>query len=298
MRTNSVRATVIASLVLTLILTLSGCQSAAKKAVKEKEAVMAARTGTREVATKDKQAARTSPQGLSSLPTNPGRNPDIQIPRGNSSGASVTYSRVSINEPYVAMTFDDGPHPSNTPRLLDMLAQRNIKATFYVVGTNAREYPHIIRRMINEGHEIGNHTRSHADLTKLSDAQVRAELDYCRDAIIQAAGVPPHTMRPPYGAITSRQKTWIYQEYEYPTIIWSVDPRDWTRPGAVVVADRIVSGTQSGAIILAHDIHQPTIDAMPSALDRLLAKGYKFVTVTQLLELDRRMGQQAQAGPY
>lgn len=237
-------------------------------------------------------AARTSPHGLASLPTTPGRNPDIHIPRGDTSGTSVTYSQVSIAEPYVAMTFDDGPHPVNTPRLLDMLAQRNIKATFYVVGTNAREYPHIIRRMINEGHEIGNHTRSHPYLTNLSDDQVRSELNYCRDAVIEAAGIPPHTMRPPYGAITSRQKAWIYEEWDYPTILWSVDPRDWQRPGSSVVADRIVAGTRNGAIILAHDIHGGTIDAMPSALDRLLAKGYKFVTVTQLLELDRRMGNQ------
>ncbi len=238
-------------------------------------------------------AARTSPHGLESLSTTPGRNPDIHIPRGDSTGPSVTYSQVGISEPYVAMTFDDGPHPLNTPRLLDLLAQRNIKATFYVVGTNAKEYPNIIRRMINEGHEIGNHTKSHPYLTNMSDSQVRAELNYCRDAIIEAAGIPPQSMRPPYGAITSRQKSWIYQEWNYPTILWSVDPRDWQKPGAGVVADRIVAGTRNGAIILAHDIHSGTIDAMPSALDRLLAKGFKFVTVTQLLELDRRTNQQA-----
>ena len=287
---NTIVSRVAVILCLLLLHALGGCKHGGRKGA-DKSAEKGALVGEKKKS--GNMAARTSPHGLAPLSTTPGRNPDIHIPRGNSSGAAVTYSRVNIAEPYVAMTFDDGPHPSHTPRLLDILAERNIKATFYVVGTNAREYPHIIRRMINEGHEIGNHTRTHPDLTRMSDSQVRSELNSCRDAIIEAAGIPPHTMRPPYGAITSRQKSWIYQEWNYPTILWSVDPRDWQRPGAAVVADRIVAGTQNGAIILAHDIHSGTIDAMPSALDRLLAKGYKFVTVTQLLELDRRSGQQA-----
>ncbi len=233
-------------------------------------------------------AARTSPYGMGSITGTPGRNPDVYIPRGNVSGASVSYSKVNIREPYVAMTFDDGPHPVQTPRLLNILAERNIKATFYVVGSNVRSHPEILRRMINEGHEIGNHTRTHAYLNKLPDSQVRAELSSCHSSILAATGIPPKTMRPPYGAITSRQKSWIYGEFKYPSILWSVDPRDWQRPGSGVVADRIVSGTTNGAIILAHDIHKPTIDAMERALDRLLAKGFRFVTVTQLLELERR----------
>ena len=95
-------------------------------------------------------------------------------------------------------------------------------------------------------------------------------------------------MRPPYGAITTGQKAWIKSEFGYPSIMWSVDPEDWKKPGASVVSRRLVSGARPGGILLAHDIHKPTIDAMPSALDQLLAKGYRFVTVTQLIALEGR----------
>ncbi len=229
---------------------------------------------------KDKKKSSGSSAPIS---TTPGWNMPTNI--AGSLGNSNSYSRVSIGEPYVAMTFDDGPHPSNTPRLLDMLKQRNIKATFYVVGTNAERYPQILRRMIAEGHEIGNHTQTHASFTAIGDNATRRELALCHQAIVQATGIPPRTVRPPYGAITSSQKAWIKQEFGYPSILWAVDPEDWKRPGSSVVADRIVSNTRNGYIILAHDIHSPTIDAMPSALDRLLAKGFRFVTVTQLIAL-------------
>ena len=218
-----------------------------------------------------------------------GWNPSVSIPRG-STGKGLSYSRVRVSEPYVAMTFDDGPHPVNTPRLLSMLKARNIKATFYVVGTNAQRYPHILRRMIAEGHEIGNHTKTHAYLTKLSAEGVSNELGFTHRVIVQATGISPKTMRPPYGAVTTGLKKRIKQEFGYPSIMWAVDPQDWKRPGSQVVANRIVSGTRNGSIILAHDIHSPTIDAMPNALDRLLAKGYRFVTVTQLISLGEGSG--------
>jgi len=201
--------------------------------------------------------------------------------------AATTYSSVAGVGPYLAMTFDDGPHPSHTPRLLNLLKERNIKATFFVVGPNAKAHPQILKRMVAEGHEIANHTWTHCDITKVSTDTLRRELDTTRDAIVAATGVPPRTFRPPYGASSSTLKTLIKTEYGYPTIFWSVDPEDWKRPGVSVVADRLVSGARNGGILLAHDIHQPTIDAMPSALDRLLAKGFKFVTVTQLIELGR-----------
>jgi len=183
------------------------------------------------------------------------------------------------------MTFDDGPHPKNTPRLLDMLRQRNITATFYVIGNSVSNYPEIARRIVAEGHEIGNHTYDHPNLTKLSNAQVRSELNRTRDAIIRATGRKPRTMRPPYGALLTRQREMIHGEYGYPTILWDVDPLDWKRPGVAVVKSRILSGTSSGSIVLAHDLHSSTVDAMPTTLDGLLAKGFRFVTVSQLLAM-------------
>ncbi|PAW63742.1 MAG: hypothetical protein B9S38_17070 [Verrucomicrobiia bacterium Tous-C4TDCM] len=212
------------------------------------------------------------------------RNPDLNLP---SSGASsgITFSRVSVAQPYIAITFDDGPHPKNTPRLLDMLRERNIKATFYVIGRNVDLYPNVLRRTVSEGHEIGNHTYNHPILSKLGDSTVRDELTKCRDAVARAAGVKPRTLRPPYGALLQRQREWIHRELEYPTIMWSVDPLDWKRPGASVVTSRILSNTTPGAIVLAHDLHASTVDAMPATLDGLLRKGFKFVTVSQLLAM-------------
>ena len=189
--------------------------------------------------------------------------------------------------PYVAMTFDDGPHPSHTPRLLDMLRERNIKATFYVIGNNAKRYPAIMQRMIREGHEVGNHTMSHAYLTKLSDAGIRRELKTAHDAIYSITGVHPRTIRPPYGAVNTRIKNLMYNEFKYPSIMWSVDPQDWKKPGVSVVTSRLVNGARNGGILLAHDIHSPTIQAMPGTLDGLLRKGFRFVTISQLISLER-----------
>lgn len=238
---------------------------------------------------KDKAEVKTSPNTDYRTPSVSGpalRNPNMSLSSDISGATGVSYSQVRTQLPYIAMTYDDGPHPQNTPRLLDMLRQRNIKATFYVIGRSVNQYPHIARRIVAEGHEIGNHTWSHPNLTKLSDSAVRKELNTTRDAIVAACGVQPRTMRPPYGALRSSQRAWIYKEYGYPTVLWNVDPEDWRRPGPSVVASRILSGTRNGSIVLAHDLHKPTIDAMPAALDGLLRRGFKFVTVSQLLALN------------
>ncbi|MEK7948871.1 polysaccharide deacetylase family protein [Luteolibacter soli] len=238
---------------------------------------------------------RTEPNKNFRTPSTRGpvpRNPDNNLPAtGASSG--ITFSRVAVTQPYIAMTFDDGPHPNNTPRLLDMLRERNIKATFYVIGRNVDLYPNVLRRTVSEGHEIGNHSFTHPILSKMSDSAVREELTKCRDAVARAAGIQPRTMRPPYGALLQRQREWIHAELNYPTILWSVDPLDWKRPGPSVVTSRILAGTTPGAIVLSHDLHGGTVDAMPATLDGLLSKGFKFVTVSQLLAMATAPGQVA-----
>lgn len=124
------------------------------------------------------------------------RNPDLGLPSNFSKSGGVTFSRVSVPGPYVALTFDDGPHASNTPRLLDILRARNVKATFYVIGKNVDLYPNIVRRTVAEGHEIGNHTYNHPKLSSLGQDRVFAEIRKCDDAIMRAAGVRPRTLRP------------------------------------------------------------------------------------------------------
>jgi peptidoglycan/xylan/chitin deacetylase (PgdA/CDA1 family) len=203
------------------------------------------------------------------------------------SGTKLSYTSAPVQGPFIAMTFDDGPVPANTPRLLDMLSARGIKATFFTVGKNVQAYPNIVRRIIADGHEIANHTWTHPWLSKMSDQGVRAELQRSHEALKTIAGVTPRMYRPPFGAITARQKQWIMSEFGYPTILWSVDPEDWRTRNATMTHNRIVSQTRPGAIILVHDIHASSIDAMPSTLDDLLAKGFRFVTVSQLIAMSQ-----------
>jgi peptidoglycan-N-acetylglucosamine deacetylase len=199
----------------------------------------------------------------------------------------ATYSQVRVDQPYIAMTFDDGPSSENTPRLLEMLKQRNIKATFFLIGENAAANPDLVRRILAEGHEIGNHSWTHPQLSKLSDDRVTTEITKTQGAIKEASGYTPTLLRPPYGAITARQREWIENQFGLNIILWSVDPLDWKRPGASVITQRILSQVRPGAIILSHDIHKQTIDAMPATLDGLISKGYKFVTVTQLIAMNQ-----------
>jgi len=200
--------------------------------------------------------------------------------------AKITFSQCHVDGPYIAMTFDDGPHVTNTPRLLDMLKQRKIKATFFVVGQCAAEYPDIMKRIIAEGHEIGNHSWSHPQLSAMSDEKVHAEIQKTQDAIVQATGVTPKLMRPPYGAFTARQRAWAYGNWGYKCILWDVDPLDWKVRNSEHVKSEILKGTVAGSIILSHDIHKTTVDAMPETLDALQAKGFKFVTVSELVAMD------------
>lgn len=237
---------------------------------------------------KDKTTVKTTPNKAYRTPAVSApamRNPNISLPSDISSVKGISYSRVKTNLPYIAITFDDGPNPTNTPRLLDMLKKRNIKATFYVVGKNASQYPSIIRRIVAEGHEIGSHSWSHPNFSKMSNSAIRAELTKTENAIVAASGVRPRTLRPPYGALRSSQRAWVNKEFGYRIILWDVDPLDWKRPGPSVVTSRILSHTHNGSIILAHDLHKSTVDAMPATLDGLLRRGFKFVTVSQLIAL-------------
>ena len=206
-------------------------------------------------------------------------------PVSTPSGPQITFNSVYVEGPFIALTFDDGPNATLTPKLLDLLAARHLKATLFVVGQNAAEYPDILKRAVREGHEIANHSWSHPNLGKMSDDAVRRELQRTDDAIVAATGKRPTLMRPPYGSITAAQKRWIYDEFGYRIIIWDVDPLDWKRPGPSVVTARILKETKAGSIILVHDIHAPTIEAMPATFDQLVKKGFKSVTVTELLAM-------------
>jgi peptidoglycan/xylan/chitin deacetylase (PgdA/CDA1 family) len=201
--------------------------------------------------------------------------------------ARITYSHVNVDGPYIAMTFDDGPSAVLTPKILDLAAKKHIKLTFFLIGESAARNPKLVQRELAEGHEVGNHSWTHPDLAKMSDDAVRAEIQKTQDAIINASGYKPVLMRPPYGAMTPKQRLWISHEFGVKIILWEVDPLDWKNPGPSVVAQRIISAVRPGSIILSHDIHSGTIAAMPEVFDTLLAKGYKFVTVSELIAMDK-----------
>jgi peptidoglycan-N-acetylglucosamine deacetylase len=198
---------------------------------------------------------------------------------------AISFDWVHVGGPYIALTFDDGPSAKLTPKLLDLLATHHIKATFFLIGENAAEHPDIVSREVREGHEVANHSWSHPNFGKMSDDGIRSQLRRTDDAIRNAAGVAPTLLRPPYGSMTARQKKWVNQEFGYKIVLWDVDPLDWRRPGPNVVCNRIVKNTRAGSIVLAHDIHPGTIEAMPCVLSQLEAKGFKFVTVSELIAM-------------
>lgn len=219
-------------------------------------------------------------------PSHPrGWNQDVSFKGDPSRLGKITWNSGSSAQPYVAITFDDGPHVTNTPRLLDILKSRNVKATFYVLGPRVNAHPQIVRRMVAEGHEIGNHSWTHRVMSKLPDSAVYKEFKDTEQAVVAACGVKPKTQRPPYGAMTATQRAMLKERLGYPCIMWNVDPEDWKRPGASVVSSRILSNTRNGSIILLHDIHAASVDAVPAVLDGLIAKGFTFTTVSSLLSL-------------
>jgi peptidoglycan/xylan/chitin deacetylase (PgdA/CDA1 family) len=205
--------------------------------------------------------------------------PAVAIPKHS-------YTSCDVNGPYIAMTFDDGPSAELTPKLLDILKERGIKATFFVVGQNAAEYPDILRRMASEGHEVANHSWSHPALTKLGADGVRRQMENTSEAIARATGRRPVLMRPPYGATNASLNKRLAEEYGLKVVLWSVDPLDWKYRNSNRVQNYIIENAHPGAIILSHDIHATTVAAMPGTLDALLAKGYKFVTVSELIAME------------
>ena len=195
----------------------------------------------------------------------------------------LVLTRAQTDRPAVALTFDDGPHPTLTPQLLDILAARGARATFYVIGRNAARYPDILRRIAAEGHEIGNHTWSHPSLYGVGDTAMLRELERTSEAIQQAVGFAPVSVRPPYGNMYPRQSQVVWDALQMTTVMWSIDPLDWQRPGASVVANRILSQHHAGAVVLSHDIHGPTVRAMPAVVDGLIGRGYDLVQVSELM---------------
>lgn len=204
---------------------------------------------------------------------------------GTRSFSPETFSSVSTQFPALALTFDDGPHPEHTPRLLDILRQYGVRATFFVVGSNVEKYPHIAQRIVSEGHQIGNHTMTHPNLVKLKRKKFDDEVKEVNTIIEAYTGVRPTCIRPPYGSLDSKVEALLHNAYGLNVVLWSVDPEDWKKPGVSEVTQRLIEGAKPGAILLAHDVHGQTIEAIAPAIAHLKAQGYRFGTIDQLLSL-------------
>lgn len=203
----------------------------------------------------------------------------------NYQGAGKKISSVNVSGKYVALTFDDGPHPTYTPKILDILKKYNAKATFFVLGSRVQSYPSIVARTVAEGSEVGVHTWNHPNLTKASYATVRKEMGDTIRAIQSASNYTPHTMRPPYGAVNANLVNFFAQEYKMSTIMWSIDTNDWRKPGVQAVINEAVNKARPGSIILIHDIHGSSYQAVEGIVSGLINRGFKLVTVSQLMAM-------------
>lgn len=190
-------------------------------------------------------------------------------------------TRATGDPKYVALTFDDGPSPRCTPRLLDGLREMRAKATFFVVGCQAVKDPDIVQRIAAEGHQVGNHSYDHADLHSLTSAQALADLEKNDALLRELLGEGEYWVRPPYGLMTEAEAAAL----SVPLVNWSVDTEDWKSKDADRIVDIIYRQTGDGDIILLHDRYQNTVDAVLRAIPHLQEQGYVFVTVEELLTL-------------
>lgn len=229
--------------------------------------------------------AACAQEGTPGQSTAPRPTISVMPPAVRPAPAPAKFNSIKTTRPVLALTFDDGPHPELTPKLLDILRQKGVRATFFVLGGNVAKYPEIARRIVAEGHEIANHSYSHPALPRLGAARLKDEVGGTCDIIQQVTGRRPASMRPPYGALNASVEHALLRDYGLNIVLWSVDPLDWKRPGAAEVARRLVEGARPGAILLAHDIHPGTIEAIPEVIAQLKSQGYTFATVGQLQAL-------------
>ncbi len=192
-------------------------------------------------------------------------------------------------EKLVALTFDDGPDLTYTPQILDILKDKGVKATFFVVGNQIQKYPEMMQRIVKEGHALGNHTFSHPKLPNQTTAEVTEELLTTQEAISDTVGRRPDLFRPPYGMLTKADEQ-VLHDYGFRIVLWSVDTLDYTGLAAENILEIVERDISPGGIVLQHNIDtnphllDGTVEALPQMIDKLRAQGYSFVTVQTLLD--------------
>src|SRR2546423_2005682 len=206
------------------------------------------------------------------------------------------YHQGAGGEHQVAITFDDGPDPEWTPQILDILKAANVKAAFFLVGVNAEHHPMLVRRIVNEGHEIGNHTYYHPNLALCWPEHIRLELNATQLLLETITGRATTLFRPPYAADTQPAQLseltplQIAQELNYLVVLENIDPQDWAKPGADIILQRVKQQRRDGSIILLHDAggdRSQTVAALPRILDWLKTRGDTIVPLSTLLGTSR-----------
>ena len=195
-------------------------------------------------------------------------------------GSSVVRRVDGLSSRVIALTFDDGPHPSHTPRLLDMLRKAGAAATFFVVGREVQRFPGLVKRMVGEGHRVGSHSWTHP--MDLTPDEARDELQRTHELLHRITGEEPTLFRPPYG-IEDGSLAIEATARGYRTILWSMDTVDWRVHDPARLSEMVGERTRRGDIVLMHDIHASTVDAVPDMLRRLAARNVACVTVERLL---------------
>ena len=206
--------------------------------------------------------------------------PGEEQERVRSAGGGIVM-QLPENVPLAALTFDDGPNPVTTARLLEGLALREVTATFFVVGSRVEEHPELVKEMVQAGHQVGVHTYDHVMLTQLTPEVYQQQVERARAQLEGLLGEKNYMLRPPYGLMDER----LSQLEQQPLIIWSVDPEDWKDRNTQRVVEEVLAKVEDGAVILLHDIYEESVDAALSIVDEMLSRGYCFVTVEQLATL-------------
>ena len=190
------------------------------------------------------------------------------------------FPEIDPDKPLVAITFDDGPNPSTTNVMLDALEENYAKATFFVLGSNAKEYPETVKREYEAGMEVGTHTYSHTQLTTLSGSALDKEVADSVEAIEKADGAKPSLMRPPYGSY-NKEVLAAVKEHGLCCVNWSLDTEDWKTKNADATYKMVMTAVD-GDVVLLHDIHEYNVDAVKRFVPDLIEKGFQLVTVSEM----------------
>lgn len=194
---------------------------------------------------------------------------------------------VPTSEKYIAFTFDDGPDPSKTPEILNVLEQYQAKATFFVVGERVERFPEVVRMELAKGHEVGNHSYQHPAFNRLALSSISKQLDLTQEAVFKATGIRPVLFRPP-GGYYNEGIVELSKSSSLQMILWSwhQDTKDWAAPGVSAIVRKVLGNARNGDIILMHDYvynSTQTVEALKEILPELKKRGYSFVTVSELL---------------